>query len=62
MSGRKQPTVTRDYRHEPDDCARALEILLKASVRNEGGVGDAPDDAVKELHGYDATSGIPESR
>ncbi len=33
MSGSRQKVVvSRNYRAVPDDCARALEFLLKASV------------------------------
>jgi hypothetical protein len=36
MSARKSISVTRTYRHEPDECARALITLLKKPVSNEG--------------------------
>ena len=60
MSARKQITVTRDYRHEPDDCARALELLLKESVRKEGGPTTALDDAKKESKYVGAKTIVPE--
>jgi hypothetical protein len=37
VSGSKQIAVTRDYQPEPDVCAQALELVLKTSVRKEGG-------------------------
>ena len=57
MSGSRRnavPVVFREYRNAPDDCARALALLLKTTVSKKGGVRAAPDDAVKELDGYDA--------
>jgi hypothetical protein len=60
VSGPKQITVTRTYRYEPDDCARALAFLLTASVRNEGGPPTAPDDAKKESKHIGANKIIPE--
>jgi len=57
MSGRTRgaaPIVSRQYAPAPDTCARALTLLLKKPVREKGGVRAAPDDAVKELDGYDA--------
>jgi hypothetical protein len=32
-SSRRGAVVTRDYKNSPDDCARALELLLKKPVR-----------------------------
>jgi hypothetical protein len=46
--------VSRDYRPEPDNCVRALELLLKTSVRKEAAHPAAPDN-VKESNGYVAT-------
>jgi hypothetical protein len=54
MSARKNITVSRTYRPESHECARALELLLKTTTSRKGGVRAAPDDAVKELNGYDA--------
>jgi hypothetical protein len=49
-SGRNTaPVVSRKYSPAPDDCARALEILLKAPIRTEGGLGTTPDYDAKEL-------------
>jgi hypothetical protein len=36
MSARKSITVTRTYKPAPDDCARALALLLKRPVILEG--------------------------
>jgi hypothetical protein len=37
MSARRQSAiVSRNYRPELDSCSRALELLLKMSVRKEG--------------------------
>jgi len=44
-SGRNAaPTVSRDYRPEPDDCARALELLLSHSQTSKGGPHDLTND------------------
>jgi hypothetical protein len=56
---RRSITVTRTYKHEPEDCARALALLLNQSVMK---VADEPTrgglvgrDDVKESNGYVAT-------
>ena len=60
MSGSRQTAiVTRTYRHTPDDCVRALEVLLKKSVSEKGSpvmtaLDDTRGDSVK--HGSRATS------
>ncbi len=51
MSARKQITVHRSYKPDPDYCAEALELLLRTPVHKEGGPPTAPDD-VKESNGY----------
>jgi hypothetical protein len=54
---RQSATVTRTYKRAPDDCARALAILLKAPVQKKADK-PAPEpigrDAVRESNGYDA--------
>ena len=46
MSGSRQKVVvSRNYRAVPDDCARALEFLLKASVRKKAAGRAAANDA-----------------
>ncbi len=42
----QRPIVTRDYRNSPDECTRALALLLTKPI-NEGGPPTAPDDAMK---------------
>jgi hypothetical protein len=43
---RQSITVSRIYEPEPEHCAHALEILLKASVRQEDSPNPTvPDDA-----------------
>jgi hypothetical protein len=59
MSARKSIAVTRNYRLAPDNCARALELLLKKSVRKKGGHATAPDDAKKESKHVGAKTRIP---
>jgi hypothetical protein len=49
MSTRKTISVIRPYRPEPDDCTRALALLLKKSVRKEATRPGGPDDA-KEIN------------
>jgi hypothetical protein len=62
MSGRKNISVIRTYKHEPENCARALALLLSKSVSKKGGSPTAPKDDVKESNGYVATSSIPGPR
>jgi hypothetical protein len=55
---RQSAAVTRDYRPDPGNCARALELLLKKSARKKAAEStpkpDDRDDA-KESHGCIAT-------
>ena len=57
MSTANQATsVTRTYSPEPDACARALELLLKKHVSNEGSPTPATlgnDGKVKEASADD---------
>lgn len=48
MSARKSISVSRTYRHEPDDCLRALILLLEKPVCKKGGPPTAADNARKE--------------
>lgn len=60
MRGRNTaPVVSREYRPAPAYCAQALELLLKKSVRKEGGPATAPDDAKKESKHVGAKTRIP---
>ena len=52
MSGSKKITVTRAYRHQPDECLRALITLLKKPVSNEGSPALA---ALKDTRGETVT-------
>ena len=45
MSVRKNIDVRRTYRPEPDDCTRALTLLLKKSANKEAARPGVPDDA-----------------
>jgi hypothetical protein len=54
VSGSKQITVTRDYRPDSGCMQSALMLLLRKPIK-EGGPDTAPEDAVKESSGYDAT-------
>jgi hypothetical protein len=47
-SPRQSVLVMRHYRPAPENCARALELLLKKSVRKKGGPETAPEDARKD--------------
>jgi hypothetical protein len=40
---KRRIVVSRHYRPTPDNCAHALELLLKKSVRKKGGPATAPD-------------------
>jgi hypothetical protein len=47
-------SVTRTYRHEPDNCARALELLLKKSVNKMAAEPAQPDGRDDVRKGQDA--------
>ena len=58
MSARKQPpTITHTYSPEPDDCARALSLLLGKPVNKAAEPAPEPDgyDDAKESNGCIAT-------
>jgi hypothetical protein len=66
MSKAPHISVTRCYQHKPEDCARALALLLNQSVVK---VADKPasepvgrDDAKESKIDCAAESSIPESR
>ena len=61
MSVRKNINVTRTYQPEPEDCARALQLLLKKPVSNESSPTLAtPDDTRGESrNGSRTKSRIP---
>jgi hypothetical protein len=42
-SSRPTPTITRDYRPAPDDCARAVSLLLQAPFDSQAKRGDPHD-------------------
>jgi hypothetical protein len=53
---RKNITVFRNYQPVPEDCSKALSLLLEAPVRKlEAAHPAAPKDDVKESNGYVAT-------
>jgi hypothetical protein len=58
MSARKTITVIRTYRHDPEDCARALELLLKKPVSNEGSPTPATLDNDGRIKGDSANARI----
>ncbi len=43
MSGSKKITVSREYRNSPDECTRAIELLLKESVNKAARPAPEPD-------------------
>ena len=43
--------VSRSYDPAPDQCVRALELLLKQPISKEGGPPTAPKDDAKESNG-----------
>ena len=45
MSNSKQTIVSREYRPAPDDCVRALALLLEKSVIKGGSPATAPKNA-----------------
>lgn len=62
MSGSRRstaPVVRREYAPAPAACEKAIELLLKSHVKNEGGSAlTAPDDAKKESKHVGARSSI----
>lgn len=52
MSAGKNITVTRTYRPGPDDCARAIALLLSKPVSKKGGPPTAPRDDMKGSNVY----------
>ena len=59
-ASKRSATVFREYKAVPDDCARALELLLRVSARKEGGPAiTALNDAKKESKHVRARSIIP---
>jgi hypothetical protein len=61
VSGSRQKAiVSREYRVSPDDCARALEFLLKTSVSKEAaGWATSNDAKVRFKNGSRTTSILP---
>jgi hypothetical protein len=43
VSGLQKVTVTREYRSSPDECTRAMELLLKKSVNKAARPAPEPD-------------------
>ena len=63
MSGNKRnasPTVSRVYRAAPDECARALQFLLKATLSKEAAQPAAPNEAKGSQHDRPTTPIIPQ--
>jgi hypothetical protein len=60
VSGSKQGViVSRNYRAVPDDCVRALAMLLEKSVIKEGGPATAPNDRERRSDEIPAKDSIP---
>jgi hypothetical protein len=56
MSRSRQITVSRYYQPVPEDCFKALALLLKVLVRKEAARTAAPNDAkVRSKHDSRAT-------
>ena len=43
MSGSKQIIVSREYKNSPDDCAHAVELLLKEPISKAAKPAPEPD-------------------
>ena len=56
-TSRQSITVSRDYKAAPDECVRALEILLKQLVK-KGAEPGAPDNAEDFDNGRIANASI----
>lgn len=52
--------VVRTYKHEPDDCARALALLLEKSASQRAAHPAAPNDAKERSNELRAKTIIPE--
>ena len=53
--------VARAYRNSPDDCARALALLLKKPVTEGGPATSHPDDGPKSKEDFAHDTSIPGS-
>ena len=63
MSGSRRnaaPVVSREYRNAPDDCVRALEVLLKKPVNKADKPAPEPvgRDGTTRIQGDDSASAI----
>ena len=58
MSRSKQITVSREYKNSPDECARAIEMLLKASVSKAARPAPEPDGCDGTKSKEDSANGI----
>ena len=52
------PVVVRAYRHAPDDCLRAIELLLKRPVTKAARPAPEPDDRDGTESEEDSANGI----
>jgi hypothetical protein len=60
VSTTKQSTsVTRIYEHKPENCARALALLLSKPTSKKGGPPTAPDSAKGGSSDSSAKTRIP---
>jgi hypothetical protein len=57
-SSRRGAVVTRDYKNSPDDCARALELLLKKPVSKAVEPAPEPDGRDGTKVQEDSANGI----
>ena len=59
---RQSTTVSRDYRNSPDECARALKLLLKESVSKAAEPTPEPDghDGTTTVQGDSANVTLPQ--
>ncbi len=58
MSGSKQIIVSRDYKTSPDECARAIELLLKEPVSKAARPTPEPDGCDGTKSKEDSANGI----
>ena len=58
MSGSKQIIVSREYKNSPEECARAIELLLTKSVSKAARPAPEPDGCDGTKSKEDSANGI----
>jgi hypothetical protein len=58
VSGSKQIVVSREYKNSPDECARAISLLLKEPVSKAARPAPEPDSCDGTKSKEDSANGI----